>query len=257
MVLAIDVGNTQTVFGIYDRDRWVASFRYPTNGDTTEDELAGWLHAVLNAKGLSLKFDHVLLASVVPPMDRVFALLASKWLGCPLFQLNINTCGSLKVSYQPNTAVGADRLANAIGALSKFAPPIIVVDCGTATTFDVIDASGTYVGGAILPGLVVSAAALSSKAAKLPQVDLRPPQSAIGKSTSESLQAGLMIGYAGAVEKLVSEISTELRGKITVIGTGGLFPIIQDLCPSVSIYDEWLTLNGLLIAAQQAMAIGG
>ncbi|MEQ1935494.1 MAG: type III pantothenate kinase, partial [Fimbriimonadaceae bacterium] len=153
----------------------------------------------------------------------------------------------LEVTYQPPTAVGADRLANALGALARFKPPIIVVDFGTATTFDAIDSNGTYIGGAILPGVMVSTEALVGHTAKLPQIEFRTPDRVIGRTTTESLQSGIVLGYAGAIDSLAKRMNADLGGA-RIIATGGLGSMFLGICETIESHEPNLTLEGLAIA---------
>lgn len=251
MLLAIDVGNTHAVFGLWDGHAWKAIWRRHTDPADTEDQLAVWLKGVHELSGLTLGVDAAVIASVVPQMDTNLKLLAKKWLDVEAVFLRGGGAVGLPVDYDPPHAVGADRIANALGALAKFKPPIIVVDFGTATTFDSIDRTGAYVGGAILPGVGVSSQALVEHAAKLPQIDLVPPPSAIGKNTVHSLQSGVMLGYAGAIDALAARIDQELGGGATIISTGGLGRVFEGLCRSISAHDETLTLDGLVIAYER------
>lgn len=254
MLLAIDVGNTHTVFGVWDGANWQSIWRRSTNPAETEDQLAVWLNGVHRLSGLTADINAVSIASVVPQMDTNLSLMSSKWLGVePRFVRDGASVG-LPVEYDPVHAVGADRVANALGALAKFRPPIVVVDFGTATTFDTIDVRGVYVGGAILPGVLVSSQALAGHTAKLPQIDLVAPATAIGKNTVHSLQSGVMLGYAGAIDALAGRISAELGGDVTVVSTGGLGKVFQGLCSSIQEHDETLTLDGLVIAHQRLLA---
>ncbi|HVT14161.1 MAG TPA: type III pantothenate kinase [Fimbriimonadaceae bacterium] len=251
MLLAIDVGNTHAVFGLWDGSAWRAIWRRHTDPAETEDQLAVWLKGVHELSGLALRVNAVVIASVVPQMDTNLKLLAEKWLDArPVFLRDGGGVG-LTVDYEPPTAVGADRIANALGALARFKPPIIVVDFGTATTFDSIDRNGAYVGGAILPGVVVSSQALVEHAAKLPQIDLVAPPTAVGKNTVHSLQSGVMLGYAGAIDALSERIDQELGGGATIVSTGGLGNAFAGLCKSISEHDETLTLDGLVIAYER------
>jgi type III pantothenate kinase len=147
--------------------------------------------------------------------------------------------------------VGADRIANALGALERYTPPVVVVDFGTATTFDAIDREGTYVGGAILPGIEISTQALVSRAAKLPQISYSAPRAAIGRTTVESLQSGIILGYAGSIDTLANRISAELGGGATIVSTGGLGGLFVGLSTEISEYVPELTLDGLRIAAER------
>jgi type III pantothenate kinase len=248
MLLAIDVGNTHTVFGVWDGRYWRAIWRRSTNPDETEDQLAVWLNGVQKLSDLAITIDAVAIASVVPQMDSNLDLLATKWLDVEPIFLRGGTAVGLPVDYDPPHAVGADRVANALAALAKYRPPIVVVDFGTATTFDTIDSRGVYVGGAILPGVMIASQALVAHTAKLPQIDLIAPTSAIGKNTVHSLQSGVMLGYAGAVDALASQIDEELGGGSTIISTGGLGLTFVGLCKCISAHDETLTLDGLVIA---------
>jgi type III pantothenate kinase len=251
MLLAIDVGNTHTVFGLWDGAEWKAIWRRSTNPDETEDQLAVWLNGVQSLSQITPRIEAVSIASVVPQMDSNLELLATKWLKVkPLFVRGGAGVG-LPVDYDPPHAVGADRVANAIAALAKFKPPIIVVDFGTATTFDTIDRNGAYVGGAILPGVMIASQALVGHTAKLPQIDLVAPKTAIGKNTVHSLQSGVMLGYAGAIDALASQIDRELGGGATIISTGGLGQVFAGLCKTISAHDETLTLDGLVIAHER------
>jgi type III pantothenate kinase len=181
-------------------------------------------------------------------MDSNLELLASKWLKVRPVFLRGGAAVGLQIDYDPPHAVGADRLANALAALAKFKPPIVVVDFGTATTFDTIDRNGVYVGGAILPGVMIASQALVGHTAKLPQIDLVAPATAIGKNTVHSLQSGVMLGYAGAIDALAGRIDEELGGGSTILSTGGLGQIFQGLCKCIGAHDETLTLDGLVIA---------
>lgn len=247
MLWAIDVGNTQTVVGIWDGS-WVATWRLSTVPSTTEDDFAANLRALCDLAGIKLAGDQCVVASVVPSFDDAIARFSRKWLGVEAKLVKTGQDVGLKVTYDPPHSVGADRLVNAIAALAIAPPPILIVDFGTATTFDAIDSAGVYVGGAIMPGPVVSAEALSLRTAKLPRVQLVPPSHAVGRTTTESLQSGMVLGYADAIEGLVTRMSREL-GKAAVIATGGLGEMFAGLCPSIGSYNSTLTLDGLVLAA--------
>lgn len=248
MILAIDVGNTQTVFGLHNGDAWIYVWRRETAKEETEDSIAAWLHTLFSMHGVEFACEHLLLASVVPTVDVLYQRLAEDYFKAPLFLLSHATAPSLPVTYNPPTAVGADRIANAIGALAFLRPPIVIVDFGTATTFDVIDGTGTYVGGAIMPGLEVSTQALVSRTAKLPSVAYSAPESAIGKTTTQALQSGIMLGYSGAVDAIVDAITNDLGVAPRVIATGGLGGIFVGLCRTLESVHPELTLEGLRLA---------
>lgn len=250
MLLAIDVGNTHTVVGVWDSGEWKAVWRRATNPSETEDQLAVWLKGLFDLKGLPWSVSGAVCGSVVPAMNAILTVLCRKFLDVDLRFLKTGLDVGMVVDYRPPHAVGADRIANALGALERYAPPIIVVDFGTATTFDSIDRDGTYAGGAILPGIVLSSQALFDRAAKLPSVEYKAPAHALGKDTVESLQSGIMFGYAGAIDALASRISKELGGA-KVIATGGLGGMFIDLCETIEAYEPALTLEGLRIAFER------
>ncbi len=251
MLLAIDVGNTHTVFGAWNGTEWVGMWRRATNFHDTEDELAGWLKAIFDLEKLPWEIAEAVCCSVVPAMDHSLAKLCEKWLGTPLRFLKNGCDVGVKVEYDPPHAVGADRIANALGALAKYPPPIIVVDFGTATTFDAIGPTGSYLGGAILTGVKLSSQALFDRAAKLPQVEFKAPETALGRNTVHSLQSGIMLGYAGAIDTLARRIGAEMGGGAKVIATGGLGGLFLGLCESIESYEPTLTLEGLLIAHER------
>jgi type III pantothenate kinase len=254
MLWAIDVGNTNTVIGVWDGD-WKAVWRLATDSQETEDELAVKLKGFADLSGLPFKADAVAVSSVVPRMDHDLERLANKWLHSEVFFLRNGDQVGLPVLYDPPHAVGADRIANAIGALAIAEPPLIVVDFGTATTFDCVSAEGAYVGGAILPGVVVSMEALYSRTAKLPQIPLEAPDRAIGRTTVTSIQSGIMLGYAGAIDALAEQISQELAGAKSVLVTGGLGNAFMSLCKRLDRYEPNLTLDGLRLCWERAQSI--
>lgn len=252
MLLAIDVGNTHTVFGLWDGKSWVAQWRRHTNAEDTEEEIAAWFSGLVNLAKLPFEFEGAICASVVPPLEHAISKFGKRWLGTDVHFLRDGAAFGLEVIYEPPTAVGADRLANALGALRIAKPPIVVVDFGTATTFDCIDKQGRYVGGAILPGVTISSQALMSRTAKLPQIALEPPKHAVGKSTVESLQSGLVLGYAGAIDSLVEKLDAELGGGTTVIATGGLGATFMGIAKRLQSNEPTLTLDGLRLAYEKA-----
>lgn len=248
MLWAIDVGNTHTVVGLWDGARWVATWRRATDAEASEDELAAWLKALCDLAAIPFEANVVVVASVVPQASESLARLAARWLRCDACFLLSGQQVGLKVQYDPPHAVGADRIANALGALARWKPPILVVDFGTATTFDAIDAQGAYVGGAILPGVEVSTRALAGRTAKLPQIELKKPERAVGRTTVESLQSGVVLGYAGAIDALARRMDEELGGGATIVATGGLGSLFVGLCETLGCYDPHLTLDGLRLA---------
>ena len=250
MLLAIDVGNSHTVFGVWDGDQWLATWRHQTDVETTEDELAAWLFQMISVAAISGRISQIACASVVPGMNQILTLLGKKYFKCDVLFLTGSSDHGVKVDYNPPNAVGSDRIANAIAALAQYSAPIIVVDFGTATTFDVIDKDSVYVGGAIMAGPITSMQSLVSRTAKLPSIDLVAPETARGKHTTHSIQSGVMFGYAGAIDALVGRISSELGSKPKVIATGGLGGVFTGLCETIESYDEMLTLDGIRMFAR-------
>ncbi|MEM4408931.1 MAG: type III pantothenate kinase [Candidatus Caldarchaeum sp.] len=259
MLLAIDAGNTHVVIGVHDGKEWKATWRFATPTLGTEDDLKAKLlplwHEISPSCPLSETVKKIVCASVVPVLNQTIRLLTQKWLNREPFFISSENLTNLKVKYDPPSAVGADRLANALAARELFGAPSLIVDFGTATTIDAVDEEGAYVGGSIFPGLEVSQESLSQRTAKLPKVEIVVPPSAIGKNTITSLQAGFVFGYAGAVDALVKKMRAELisssttDAKVNVLATGGLAPVIAPLCKEVEQVVPLLTLEGLRIAA--------
>ena len=246
MLLAIDAGNTHTVLGVYDGHAWHA-WRVHTNPARTEDEHYALLHTLLQAKGLHVPIQAVVIATVVPALEDTLRLLAQRWLKCePLF-VSVQLDLGIQVAYEPPSAVGADRLANAIGAKMRYGLPVIVVDFGTATTLDAVSREGVYLGGAILPGVELMLEALAGRTARLPRVALSGAVNPIGRTTPESLRSGVLLGSAGAIEHLLTLFKAELGKNAYVVATGGLAERVAPLCPQVQTVDPVLTLEGLRI----------
>lgn len=254
MLLAIDVGNTHCVFGVWHEGRWVAQWRLRTDPETTEDQLGAWLRTMFDMAGLPWAVDGAVCACVVPPMAEPLRLLGERWLRAPLKFLKDGASVGLTVTYRPPNSVGADRLANALGALALVTPPLIVVDFGTGTNFDAVDREGRYLGGAIMPGILSGSEALFRRAAKLPHVEglsLTAPSQAIGKTTVESLQSGIVLGYADGIDGLIRRMSRELGGDCRTLATGGLGGMFFDLCEGIERFEPTLTLDGLRIASER------
>jgi type III pantothenate kinase len=246
MLLAIDVGNTETVVGMFQGKDLAWHWRYSTVAERTADELALLLGGFLEQQGLSFsrQITGVALASVVPDQTQALRLMVDRYFHFPPVVVEPGTRTGIPILYDNPKDVGADRIANAAAAFAKFGGPAIVVDFGTATTFDVISAEGEYLGGVIFPGLKISAAALFEAAARLPMVEISPPRSIIARTTVESVQAGLVLGTASMVDGVVERIAKEL-GQPVVIATGGLAELVIGQCASVDHHEPWLTLEGL------------
>ncbi|MCS7208020.1 MAG: type III pantothenate kinase [Fimbriimonadales bacterium] len=250
MLLGIDVGNTHTVLGVYESARWHA-WRVHTNPARTEDEHYILIRALLEAEGLTAAISGVAICSVVPALEEPLRHLARRWLQCePLFVSSELDLG-FTIDYAPPSAVGADRLANAVAAVQRFGKPVIVVDFGTATTLDAVSRENVYVGGAILPGVELMLESLAGRAARLPRIALEGACQPIGKSTPESLRSGVLLGSAGAVEHLIQQFKQQLGSETPVVATGGLAPRLAPYCASIQHIEPMLTLEGLRILWQR------
>ena len=253
MLLAIDLGNTNTVFGVYDGENLVMHWRLSTQKERTVDEYGILLRNLFALEKIDAKkIRGVIVASVVPPLDAVLNEMVSAYFSVkPMFVTHENA--GIPVIYDDPREVGADRIVNAVAVIDKYGKPAIVVDFGTATTFDAITAAGEYRGGVIAPGIVISAEALYEHAAKLPRIEIQKPPSVIGTSTVGSMQSGLFYGYVALVDGIITRMKKELGPKTRVIGTGGQAPFISQETKLIELVDANLTLDGLqLVAARLA-----
>ncbi|MRS12771.1 MAG: type III pantothenate kinase [Actinobacteria bacterium] len=248
MILAVDIGNTQTVIGLIADSGLDGRWRMATDASLTADEIRVKVGALLELDGRSWPdVAGVVIASVVPALTAAYEDLAERATGRAPLVVGPGVKTGLSVAYENPREVGADRIANAVAAIAASGAPVVVVDFGTATTLDVVDASGAYLGGAIAAGIETSAEALFSRAARLSAVDLEPPARVIGRNTRESLQAGLLLGEAAMVDGLVRRTWAELGGECPVIATGGLAERMAPLCETITAVDGDLTLKGLRI----------
>jgi type III pantothenate kinase len=256
MLLAIDVGNTQTVLGVYQGRELQWHWRMATRAERTADELALLFGGFLEQQGLSFsrQITGVALASVVPDQTKALREMVEHYFhfGPVVVEPGVRT-GIAILTDNPKE-VGADRIVNALAAFTKYGGPCVVVDFGTATTYDAVSERGEYLGGAIAPGIQVSAEGLFQAAARLPRVELVAPRSIIGKNTVEALQSGLMHGTAAEIDGLVERMQKELGGDAAVVATGGLADRIIPLCHSVQHHEPWLTLEGLLLVYERNTA---
>jgi type III pantothenate kinase len=248
MLLAIDSGNTNIVFAVYDGDQLRGEWRASTNDERTADELGVWLIQLLSIEGLNRHdITAAIVASVVPAMVFGLKTLCRRYFGCePLVVGDDNVNLGLSIMLDRPEEVGADRLVNAVAAHKCYKGPLIVIDFGTATTFDVVDANGDYCGGAIAPGINLSLEALHMAAAKLPRVAIGRPKQVIGKATVPAMQSGIFWGYVGLIEGLVRRIQDEFGKEMLVVATGGLAPLFADATKVIHRLDADLTLRGLL-----------
>lgn len=247
-LLIMDVGNTQTVVALFDGPDILQSWRLTTARHRTRDEWGALLQSLFHFSSLPMdEICGVAISSVVPPADRPIREMVHRYFGLEPFTVGPGIRTGVPILYDHPSEVGADRIVNAVAVAHKYGTPAIVVDFGTATTFDVLNGDGAYVGGAIAPGLGISAEALFEHAAKLPKVDIQKPARVVGRTTVASMQSGLYYGYAALVEGLVLRIREEYGPVDLVPATGGLAPVIARDCPSITHVDENLTLEGLRI----------
>jgi len=254
MLLAIDLGNTNTVFGVYDAsDKLVMHWRLSTQKERTVDEYGILLRNLFSLEKIDAKkIRRVIIASVVPPLDPVLNEMVSAYFSVkPVFVTHENA--GIPVLYDDPREVGADRIVDAVAVVEKYGKPAIVVDFGTATTFDAITAAGEYRGGVIAPGIVISAEALYEHAAKLPRIEIRKPANVIGTSTVGSMQSGLFYGYVALVDGILTRMKKELGAKTRVIGTGGQATFISQETKLIDTVDANLTLDGLQILASRLL----
>jgi len=246
VLLAVDVGNTETVLGVFKGTELIAHWRMGTVSERTADELALLFGGFLEHEGLhfSREITGVVVSSVVPAATDALREMVTRYFGFDPVILEPGVRTGMAILIDNPREVGADRIANAVAAHARYGGPCIVVDFGTATNFDVVSGKGEYLGGVIAPGLQVAAASLFRAAARLTRVELRPPRSVIGKSTVEAVQSGLILGAAAEVDGIVERIEEEL-GSAKVIATGGLAPLVIPHCATAIEHDPWLTLEGL------------
>jgi type III pantothenate kinase len=250
MLLVIDVGNTNTVFGIYEGERLVADWRLQTVLGRTADELGvQWLE-LMRFAGLEPRgIEDAIVSCVVPSALLAVVQMGKKFLGRDVLVVGPGIKTGMPILTENPREVGADRIVNAVAAYERYRSACIVVDFGTATTFDSVSAKGEYLGGAIAPGITIAANALFREAAKLPRVELVKPRSVVGKNTVHSMQAGLIYGYVGLCDGIVTRMSAEMGGPPTprVIATGGLAEVIASEAATIEAVDVGLTLEGLRI----------
>jgi type III pantothenate kinase len=249
MLLTIDTGNTETVLGLFDGAELVSHWRLSTNAERTSDEHALLVSELLDLQGYAFEevVTGIAVSSTVPALTTTLREMSARWFKqVPTVVLEPGVRTGMPILYDNPKEVGADRIANAVGAFELYGGPTICVDFGTATTFDCISAKGEYLGGAILPGIGISMDALFGRAAALRRVELVEPRNVIGKSTVESIQSGAVYGFTGSVDAIVRRIEGEL-GDCTVVATGGLGGPIASLSDSIQHHEPWITLHGLRI----------
>lgn len=246
VLLCIDVGNTNIALGMYQDEHLQAHWRISTDRARTADEYALTILGLMHFANIpASQVTGVAITSVVPPLNDVFYELCRKTFGMEPFVVNNRTETGLRIGYTRPEEVGGDRIVNAVGVMHQYRLPAIVVDFGTATTIDAISADGVYLGGAISPGLQISLQALFERTARLPRIELEAPERAIGRTTVESMQAGILFATAGGVDAVVSRFKAELEGDPIVIATGGLASTIARYTRQIEVVDDLLTLAGL------------
>ncbi|MDE2357530.1 MAG: type III pantothenate kinase [Alphaproteobacteria bacterium] len=247
MLLAIEQGNTNTLFAVHDGTRWIAQWRAATDAARTADEYAVWLGQLLALAGLSFGgLDACIVSSVVPQSIFNLRNLARRYLHVEPLIVGENVELGIEIRIEKPSEAGADRLVNAIGARSAYSGALLIVDSGTATTFDVVAADGAFEGGAIAPGINLSMQALHDAAARLPRIAIQRPRRVIGKDTVEAMQSGVFWGYISLVEGLIGRIKDEYGAPMTVIGTGGIAALFAGATPAIDHFDSDLTIMGLL-----------
>ncbi len=246
-ILAVDVGNTHIEIGLFSGKQFITSWRITTGVHRTEDEFLAYIAQLLTLRNISLsQIKDVAISSVVPDVTQILSRMSSRYFQREPLIVDHTLDLGITVDYHPPASVGADRLCNAVSAFERFGGPLIIVDFGTATTFDVVDSQGVYLGGAIAPGVETTAWGLAERASKLPRIPLVFPERVIGKSTEESMQAGILLGSVKMVDGLIEEMLNILPGKPKIIGTGGLAPLIAERSSYIKIVEPDLVLDGLI-----------
>ena len=246
MLLAVDVGNTNTVLGVFEDSTLRRQWRVETSWSRTHDEWGILLRALFDSDGLDpAGVDAIVVSSVVPPLAPVIEQMGQRYFGHKPFFVGPGVKTGMPILYEDPREVGADRVVNAVAAYHRWRCGLVVVDFGTATTFDVVSPKGEYLGGAICPGVAISMEALFRHAARLPRVEFARPPHVVGKNTVHSMQSGLVYGYVGLVDGICARMQEEVRFPVKVVATGGLAPLVAEMSRAVSEVDEHLTLEGL------------
>lgn len=257
MLLAIDVGNTNIMLGLYEGEELGPHWRLSTDHARMPDEFAMQLLGLLGHAGVAPdEISGVAIASGVPVLTTRWCQVARRYLHVEPVVISAGMETGLTILYDNPSSVGADRIVDAVAAYHRYGGPLIIVDFGTATTFEAITAAGEYLGGAIAPGIGISAEALGRRAAKLPTIDIERPPSPIGRNTVHSMQSGLFYGYVGLVEGMVTRFRGEIGQEALVIGTGGLAPLIASGTEIIDIIAPWLTLDGVRLLYEMNNADG-
>jgi type III pantothenate kinase len=258
VLLAINVGNTNTVLGVFQGSELQWQWRTSTEAERTADELAVLFAGLLDQAELSFsrQITGVAISSVVPSATSALREMVTKYFAFPPVVVEPGTKTGLAILTDNPREVGADRIVNALAAFDRYGGPCIVIDFGTATTYDVVSEAGEFLGGAIAPGVQVSNAALSRSTARLPQVELQAPRSVVGKNTIDAIQSGLVYGTAAEADGMIERLRKELGCSATVVATGGMAPLVASHCQLIDEQDPWLTLEGLRLVFERNAGTG-
>jgi|SRR5690625_134886 len=253
MIFVLDIGNTNTVIGVFDNDELIHEWRIKTDRHKTEDEFAILIKSLFDMEGITFsQIKGIIISSVVPPIMFALEEMCDKYFGIkPLIIGRKEVDSQLGMRYPKPNEIGADRIVNAVGAIDSYGAPVIIVDFGTATTFCYVNEQAEYYGGIISPGIKISMEALYSKASKLPKIEIQRPDAVIGQSTVEAMQSGVYYGYVGQVDGIIRQVKSQVKGKTRVIATGGLAPLIAKGSETIDHVDQQLTLKGLYIIYQR------
>lgn len=246
MLLVVDIGNTNIVYGIFDGEKLLHHWRVSTNRNSTADEYGVAIRTLFTYAGFNhADIDAIAIASVVPPLNPAIEQMCRRYFGIEPLVIGPGIKTGMPIRYENPREIGADRIVDAVAGYAKYGGPLIIVDFGTATTFGVISEDGAYLGGAICPGVGTSTEALFQRAARLPRIELVKPKSVIGKNTVAGMQAGIIYGYVGLVDGIVRRIMAELGQKCRVVATGGLAELIAPETETIETVDQFLTLEGM------------
>jgi type III pantothenate kinase len=246
MLLAVDVGNTQTHLGAFNGSELLEHWRFQSRAGATGDELAERVKGLLDLRGCEFEgVDALVVSSVVPPLGTEYEAMAARYLAAPCLSVGPGIKTGMAIRIDNPLEVGADRLVNAVAAYARVGGACVVVDFGTGINFDAVSAEGEYLGGAIAPGVEISLTALTERGARIPRIDLGEPEAAIGRSTKGAMQSGVIFGFAGLIDGLARRFTAELGEGTEFIATGGLASAIVPFCETIDVVDDLLTLTGL------------